>query len=137
MLGRELVKVYAELEAQGWRVVLIGLGSRRAALGFAEHVGFKGLVAVDPQQATYTALGFLPQPDAWKGLQADREARRQLKERGEEASMFLVGGGMLSAGQNGGVLAVRDGAVVWAYRSRDSGDMPAGSHLLQYLTIAH
>jgi hypothetical protein len=52
----------------------------------------------------YTAMGWGKQPDAMKGLKADKAARKKitaLTDGKTSASTFLIGAGMTNASQNG------------------------------------
>ncbi len=54
-----------------------------------------------------------------KGLDASKEAGKIL---GKQATTFLIGGGVLTWEQNGGILLVKDGKCKFAYASEGSWD---------------
>lgn len=113
---------------EGWNVVVLGLGTAKAAAKYAEWTKFPGVIGTDPDKLSYVAMGWEKQPDGTvlsKGLAADKDAKRLLTGLGGEAGSFLIGGGLTSATQNGGVVVVTaEGKVPFAYRSHGSWDMP-------------
>jgi hypothetical protein len=134
-MAKEMVDITEQLEAKGYVPVLIGLGSKRVAKNFAEYMHFKGEAVVDESQESYQKMGFSQQTEMVAGYNASNEAAEMLRLKGVKATTFLIGGGLLSAGQNGGVLVVSKGgeSIPFAYRSTSSADMPAGSDLLAKL----
>ena len=134
-----------QLAAAGLQLVLVGLGTTRAAGRFAEAMHFAGPVVVDAERHSYVLMGWEKQPDNWKGLRAASEASEELRRAGHDASAYTWGegffgaignmwnGGVTSALQNGGLLVVRGGRVALVYRCNGSWDMLSGAELLARL----
>jgi len=116
-----------EINAAGFDVCLVGLGTAKTALKYTHHLNFGGQITVDPSLATYKAMGW----DTSAGLhtaKTSKEASERLKACAScpDSTLFLIGGGITSASQNGGLVAVSsDGKrIPYFYRQSEAGDLP-------------
>lgn len=116
------------MEIPRWNVVLVGLGSVKVASRFSEHLQLQSscVVATDEDKTSYKALHWGSQPEMMKGISASSEAKEKLEKSGQKTQMWLIGAGLTSAAQNGGVVCVdKNGKTIpFAYRSDGSWDMP-------------
>jgi hypothetical protein len=83
-----------EINASGFDVCLVGLGTAKTALKYTHHLNFGGQITVDSSQATYKRMGW----DTSAGLhtaKASKEASDRLKECATcpDSTLFLIGGG--------------------------------------------
>lgn len=117
-------------------MVLIGLGSPKTALKYTQHLGFEGRITVDPSLATYRAMGW-DNHGSLATAKTSMVAAERLKACATcpDPEMFLIGGGITSASQNGGYVAVtRDGAQIpFFYRQSEAGDLPDLDEMLRML----
>jgi len=122
-----LVQRAADFAALGWNVCLVGLGTSKTALKYTAHLKFDGQITVDSSLKTYKAMGW-DDTAGLAGIHIAMEATDRLKKCADcpDASTFIIGGGLLSANQNGGYVAVsKDGSrIPFAYRQSDAGDIP-------------
>jgi len=131
-MAKEMVDITDSMKEKGYTVVLVGLGSKKAAGKFADYMQFKGETTVDEKQTTYQLMGFSQFQPISDGMTAESEAKAILKSKGVEGTTFLIGGGISSYKQNGGVLVVKKGGegIPFAYRSKASWDMPTGQDII-------
>jgi hypothetical protein len=115
-------------EEAGAALVVIGQGTPRHAASFASDQGLDGLLLlVDPERATYAAVG--AKMAGVGDLFSPRVALRGLRAVASER--VVQGRTVGHPAQLGGVLVVAPGgAVAWSHLASDAGDNPPNSEVL-------
>jgi NAD(P)-dependent dehydrogenase (short-subunit alcohol dehydrogenase family) len=117
-----------EIHQRGARLVIVGNGAPHFAKAFREDFALDGPLLVDPELRAYRAAGLrrgrveiLSPRVAWNGFRALRSGARQQSVQGDPWQL-------------GGVFVIRsDGTVTFEHRSREAGDHPLVSDVLEAL----
>ena len=119
-----------ELHATGAELIVIGNGSPSFIDGFREDTGWRGPIYTDPGLAVYKAAGMK------RGVISTFNPRSALRTFGAIARGYLPHKMQGDNWQQGGVLVIRDGDVVWSHESGGPGDNATVDQLLAALRRA-
>ncbi len=119
------------IRAAGAELFFIGNGASHFARAFREDFAVPGPIWVDPERASYDALGFASGLGATLNLRLLKNARRAKKAGFSQNS--VEGAAM----QQGGVLVVMPGGeLAYRYASEVAGDHPPVGEVLAALEAA-
>lgn len=119
-----------ELHAAGAELFVIGNGSPSFIEGFREQTKWSGAVYTDPSLAVYKVAGMK------RGVVSTFNPRSALRSFGAIARGYLPQKMQGDNWQQGGVLVIRGGDVVWSHESNGPGDNATVDQLLAALRRA-
>jgi hypothetical protein len=119
-----------ELHATGAELYVIGNGSPSFIEGFRDQTKWSGPVYTDPSLAVYKAAGMK------RGMISTFNPRSALRSFGAIARGYLPQKMQGDNWQQGGVLVIRDGDVVWTHESAGPGDNASVDQLVAALRRA-
>lgn len=116
------------IHGRGAELVVVGNGNRHFATAFAADAGLTTPLYVDTKRASYRALGM---SRSFLALLSPRIAAHAIRALRSGARQGLVRG---DGPQLGGVLVVLPGGrIAYRYLSREAGDHPPVSEVLEAL----
>jgi hypothetical protein len=116
-----------DFRAAGAELIVIGNGSPSFIAGFRDETGWRGPLYTDPSLALYGAAGLK------RGVLSTFNLRGAVRSVGTLRRGFKQGRTQGDPWQQGGVLVVRDGAVLWSHASDGPGDNARADDILAAL----